>query len=154
MKLEALKERAKQQRKQKNGKMPKDGKAVYLVHYDSKTHKEQVGINVYKEGKTGLFSCDFWMPVLIPEEKKIYIIPADATFGYKVQAKNGTSGMRSVHFTNVAMGKMIEELDINRKGFDWKFDTECRKWFISLDNKHDKKVQKTRQEELESFWND
>ena len=118
----------------------KDGSHVrikMIKNDHSKSVPYRVAVTVYEEPFSCHFkSTDYWLPIYIPETKRLYLVYSDKKYGYKMHndSNNKAQKVGRIEFTKDNLLKDISVLrdDTNAAHFNWKWDHECNRPFVEI----------------------
>ena len=138
MKLETLEQMAKSQCKRRsacfnNGYPVKITKVRYGKN---EKYAYRVAMDVYEEPCNCNFKkTTFWLPVYVPNLKRLYLVYSDKNTGYKNVAPNSKKKIGRIEFQNKALMTTLDSLFIGGNKdlfFNWKWDTDCSRAYIEI----------------------
>ena len=109
------------------------GYPVKIAKIKHKDKPVSLAIDVYEEPKNCHFKdTTYWLPVYIPEEKRMYLIYSDAKRGYKV-SKHTSATIGRIGFSNAELLAALCEVSKDKfMFFNWKWDNECARPYIEI----------------------
>ena len=128
MKLDNLMKIANTQRKRAN----RTDYDITLQACNTKADYHQVSVRIRKNPKNIDFTKhEYWLPVFVQHEGKLYILPSDSISGFKHQPAKTTVG--GVYFFNKDIHEYLTKNGNNGvNGFHWSWDSECSRPYIQL----------------------
>lgn len=95
----------------------------------------RVALTIFREPSDGstFNSTPYWLPVYDSENRRLYVVYADSVTGYKTQHIH-KGGIGLIAFESPDLVKDMGGTKTTMT-FNWKWDTECTRPYITIPNK-------------------
>lgn len=136
MKLEDLmKFGDKQYKRRRTTTVASSGVVISVIKQSTNYKANRVKIAMITEpGDCHFTNTQYWRPIFVDTENKLYLIYSNKTEGYKVSPVTG--GISAIEFTNHELVHLLESRGVTSKNVltrNWIMDKECGRPYIALD---------------------